>query len=55
VIEIREARTRDRAIIAAQHKFARMRKIKHWRMHADTFEVNDTSAGGRLVRSTFAP
>ena len=43
VIEIRQARSRDRAIQAAQHKFARLRKIKHWAQHADTFEVKDTA------------
>lgn len=52
VIEIRQAHTRDRAIQAAKHKFARMRKIKHWGMHADTLEVKDMSPTGGHLRST---
>lgn len=52
VIEIRQAHTRDRAIQAAKHKFARMRKIKHWGMHADTFEVKDMAPEGGAPQST---
>jgi hypothetical protein len=42
-VEIHQARNRDRAIEAAKHRFARMRKIKRWDMHADTFEVREES------------
>ena len=41
VVEIRRARSRDRAIEAAKHRFSRMRKIKCWEIHADSFEVDD--------------
>ena len=39
VIEVRRARNGERAIKAAQHRFARMHRSKKWDLHADGFEV----------------
>jgi hypothetical protein len=38
-VEIRTARTLDRAIEAAKKRFARLEHIGEWRLHARLFEV----------------
>ena len=40
IIEIRSARTCDRAIAAARFRFARVRRIDCWDTHADSFEID---------------
>jgi hypothetical protein len=37
--KIRAARSRDRAILAAEKRFARLKGIREWHTHADKFEV----------------
>ncbi len=39
-VDIRRARTRDRAVQAAMHQFERMKHIPRWDLYADTFEVD---------------
>lgn len=39
VIDIRCARDRDRAVQAALRKFERMKRVPHWNLYADMFEV----------------
>jgi len=39
IVDIRRARTQDRAVQAAKHRFERMRRIPRWDLYADTFEV----------------
>lgn len=41
LVEVRRARDSGRAIEAAKHRFARMRKIKRWDTHADAVEVEE--------------
>jgi hypothetical protein len=38
-VEIRSAKTRDRAIEAAKRRFARQEGIRDWRIHASALEV----------------
>ena len=40
-IEIRFARSRERAIEAAKHRFARRQRIPDWRVHAHLIEVEE--------------
>lgn len=40
IVEVRRARTRDRAVQAAKYRFERMRRIPRWDLHADTFEID---------------
>ena len=39
VIEVRLARSRERAIKAAKRRFARLEHVRDWHLHADQFEV----------------
>lgn len=39
VVKIRRAKDQDRATRAAQHRFARMKRVPRWDMHADFVEV----------------
>jgi hypothetical protein len=39
VVDIRRARDSQRAVEAAKHRFARMKRIPRWDLHADLFEV----------------
>ena len=39
VVEVKHARDTDRAIRAAQHRFARLHRARQWDIYADTFEV----------------
>ncbi len=41
VIEIRLARSRDRAIEAAKRRFARREGVSHWSIHAQLIEVRE--------------
>ena len=38
-VEIRTARTLDRAVEAAKKRFARLERVGEWRLHARLFEV----------------
>jgi hypothetical protein len=38
-VEIRTARTLDRAVEAAKKRFARLENVGEWRLHARLFEV----------------
>jgi len=40
-IEIRSAKSRERAIKAAKHRFARRQAVPHWTLHAHTIEVEE--------------
>ena len=40
VVDVRRARDAHRALRAAQHRFARMHRVKSWEIHADGFEVD---------------
>jgi len=40
IIDIRRARSRDRAVQAAKHRFERIKRIPRWDLYADTFEVD---------------
>ena len=40
-IEIRAAKSRDRAIEAAKHRFARRQRIPDWKVHAHLIEVEE--------------
>ncbi len=41
VIEIRLAKSRERAVEAAKHRFARRQRVSHWTGHAHTIEVEE--------------
>lgn len=38
-IEIRRARSVDRAVQAAERRFARLQRMPHWMIHADNLEL----------------
>lgn len=38
-VEIRHARSRERAVRAAKQRYARFHHAPHWALHADSFEV----------------
>jgi hypothetical protein len=38
-IEIRRARSADRAVQAAEHRFERLRHMRDWKLHADYLEL----------------
>jgi hypothetical protein len=38
-IEIRRARSADRAVRAAEHRFKRLHHMPDWKLHADYFEL----------------
>ena len=40
IIDIRQARSQDRAVQAAKHRFERIKRIPRWDLYADTFEVD---------------
>jgi hypothetical protein len=44
VIEIRSAKSRDRAVQAAKHRFARRQSVPHWTVRAHTIEVEELSS-----------
>jgi hypothetical protein len=52
VVEVWHARSVDRALKAAQHRFARMHRAKTWGTHADGFEVDAFEP--TLARALFA-
>lgn len=39
VVRIRRAKSEDRAMRAAQHRFKRMKRIPRWNLYADFVEV----------------
>jgi hypothetical protein len=39
IVDVCRARSRDRAVQAAKHRFKRMKRIPQWDLYADTFEV----------------
>jgi hypothetical protein len=39
VINIRRAKSMDRAVQAAERRFARRRSVPHWTLHADDIEL----------------
>jgi hypothetical protein len=41
VIEIRAAKSKDRAVEAAKRRFARRESISHWHVHAHSIEVEE--------------
>jgi len=41
VIEIRAAKSKDRAIEAAKHRFARHEHIPHWHVRAHSLEIEE--------------
>ena len=43
-IEIRAAKSRDRAVEAVKHRFARHRHIPHWTVHAGLIEVEEMAS-----------
>jgi hypothetical protein len=43
-IEIRAAKSRDRAIEAAKHRFARHERVPHWHVRAHSLEVEEVAA-----------
>ena len=45
LIEIRSAKSRDRALEAAKRRFARGEKIADWRIHASAVEIEELSDG----------
>ena len=51
-IEVRVAHSRDRAILAAEKRFARLKGTAKWSTHADKFEVKALQGndGMQLVR-----
>jgi len=51
-IEIRAAKSRERAIEAAKHRFERRRAVPHWTLHAHTIEVEEIAP---LARSQAIP
>ncbi len=40
IVDIRRARSLDRAVQAAKHRFERMKRIPQWSFYADAFEVD---------------
>ncbi len=47
IVNIRWARSQDRAVQAAKLRFKRMKKIPQWDFYADTFEVDIDQEGRR--------
>ena len=47
VVEVRRAKSADRAIRAAQRRFERHCAVRHWTLHADAIEVE---VDGRVVQ-----
>jgi hypothetical protein len=45
IIKIRQAKNEDRAARAAKHRFARMKRIPRWDLHADFVEVEVEEIG----------
>jgi hypothetical protein len=41
VIEIRAAKSKDRAVQAAQRRFERLEQVQHWRLHATSIEISE--------------
>jgi hypothetical protein len=39
IVQVRKAKSLDRALEAAQRRFERMKKISRWDLYADTFQV----------------
>jgi hypothetical protein len=50
MIPIRHAKTRDRAVRAAQRRFEKAEHISNWRHHAQSFEVEEADIGSRHSR-----
>jgi hypothetical protein len=51
VVRIRQARNEDRAKRAAQHRFARTKRIRRWDMHADFIEIEvEATESGEVSR-----
>ena len=44
VVEIRAAKSKDRAIEAAKRRFARRESISHWHVHAHTIAVEEIAS-----------
>jgi len=42
-VEIRAAKSKERAIEAAKRRFARAERVSHWGAHARSFEIEDLS------------
>ena len=40
-IQIRAAKSEERAIQAAKRRFERSERIQHWRIHANSFEITE--------------
>ena len=40
-IEIRSAKSKERAVEAAKHRFARRQAVPHWTIHAHQIEVEE--------------
>ena len=38
-VEIRRARSAERAVQAAERRFARLHRVRDWKLHADLLEV----------------
>jgi hypothetical protein len=52
IIDVRFAKTEERATRAAQKKFERLKRIRHWTAYADTCAtVGSTTALGVEIRS----
>jgi hypothetical protein len=50
VIPIRVAKSRDRAIRAAQRRFEKAEHVSNWRHHAQSFEVEEADGAPRVSR-----
>ena len=48
IVEVHHARDGNRALRAAQHRFARMHRAKSWDVHADGFEVDVLGSRGAI-------
>jgi hypothetical protein len=47
IVDVCRARSWDRAVLAAKHRFKRMKRIPQWDFYADTFEVVIDQEGQR--------
>ncbi len=45
VIEVRRARSPDRAVEAAERRYERLHSIRDWRLHADCVELEADDPG----------
>ena len=53
VIRVDHARSRDRAILAAQRRFERLRRVPNWELYADMIELE--ADGGKIQSLHAAP